>query len=512
MRKILAAATAAVLAVTATACSGGSSAQNGTTGPGATGGTLDLSAIQPPNTFVPGDISSGPGVLYTQPVYDSLLTNDNDGEPKANVGTEWSYDSTNTTLSVTLRNDVKFSDGTPLNADAVKANLELAKKGKGESAGALKFLDRVDVVDATHVKLVLSAPDPSFLPNLGGASGALASPKALGTDGLKTTPVGSGPYVLDAAKTQPGNKYVYSRNADYWNKAKYPYDTLTVTVFNDNNAILNALRSGQIDVALNVQSKESPALKSAGFNVQSFPAYTTSGLFLFDRKGTLVPALGDVRVRQALNYAFDREAYRQQTAGGEGTSTTQLFNSLSSGYDKSLDSRYTYDVAKAKQLLAEAGYPNGFTLPMPDVSPVYPAQQAATTEALTAIGVTPQYQPVNGQTFIGDLLGGKYPAAIFQLSVYRSWDTAQIALAPGALWNTFHVADPTVVSLIDQAQKETGDQQAATFKKLNQYVVEQGWFVPIIQPNNIFATSKDVSIAAQRYATVPPIWNITPKK
>ncbi len=165
---------------------------------------------------------------------------------------------------------------------------------------------------------------------------------------------------------------------------------------------------------------------------------------MFDRKGTLVPALAEPKVRQAINMALDRDAIHAKVFGGKGKATSQVFSSTSDAYIPELDKKYPFDVDAAKKLLADAGYANGFTLPMPDVSPIYPDQQAAVTEALTAIGVTPQYQPVNGQTFISDLLAGKYPAAIFGLNSPRPWDFAQIALTPESLWNPFHVSDPTV--------------------------------------------------------------------
>ena len=505
MRKyLIAAATAAALLTTATGCAGGSSSASSQPT------TLSLSQIAAPDSFAPGNFGTGPNSQYLQPVYDSLLRNDEKGEPTPNVATEWSYDATQTTLSLTLRDGITFTDGSKLDAAAVKTGLEAAKKGTGEAGGQLRELKSVDVVDPTHVKLILTAPDPSLLPNLGGNAGMLASPAAVGKESLKTVPVGSGPYVLDKAQTQAGNKYVYTRNNSYWgDKKSYPYDTINITVFNDNNAMENALRSGQIDSAV-VPSKDVASLKSAGLNVVSLPAYTTSGLFLFDREGKLAPALADVRVRQAINYAFDRDAIVKQAYGGAGTSTAQLFSTDSSAYDEALNGKYTYDVAKAKQLLAEAGYANGFELKMPDVSPIYPAQQAATTEALKAIGITPVYEPVNGQTFISDLLGGKYPAAIFGLDSHRSWDIAQLALAPESLWNTLHVSDPKVVSLIGQAQKETGDQQVQTFKKLNEYVVDQAWFAPWIQPNNDFAISKKVTVKPQKFSTALPIWNFAP--
>lgn len=506
MRKYLVAAvTALALLTAATGCSGGGNAATGDQPK-----TLALSTIVAPDTFVPGSFGAGPTGQHAQFVYDSLLRSDENGEPAPNVATEWSYDAAQTTLSMTLRDGVSFTDGSKLDADAVKVGLEAAKKGTGESGGQLRYLDRVDVVDASHVKMVLSAPDPSLLANLGGSAGMIASPAVVGKGSLKTDPVGSGPYVLDKAQTQAGSKYIFTRNTSYWgDKKSFPFDTVSLTVFNDNNSMMNALRSGQVDFAV-ASSKDVASLKSAGLNALSAPAYTTTGLYLFDREGKITPALADVRVRQAINYAFDRKAILEQVFGGSGIATTQLFSKDSSAYSEELNGKYSYDVSKAKQLLTEAGYPNGFELKMPDVSPIYPAQQAMTTEALKAIGITPVYQPVNGQTFISDLLGGKYPAAIFNLDNHRSWDSVQQALAPEATWNTLHVADPKVVSLVGKIQKESDDQRTQTFKELNEHVVDQAWFAPWIQPNNEFVYSKKITVKAQKFSNSPPIWNFAP--
>jgi len=502
MRKLVGiAAVTAVMALTA--CNGSSSDGS------AASTELDIAAIGTPESFAPGNFGTGPTTQFLQPVYDSLFRNTNEGEPAENIVTKWSYDDARTKLSLTIREGVKFTDGTPLDAAAVKANLDSARKGTGEAGGQLRFITEVAVTDATNLTVTLSAPDPSLVPNLGGTAGVLASPKALGTPELDTTPVGSGPYILDAAKSQTGIKYAYTRNPDYWNAKDFPFDTVEVTVFNDNNAILNALRAGETDFAV-VTDKDSNSLKSAGLNIQSNPAYTTSGLYLFDRKGSLVPALAEPKVRQAINMALDRDAIHAQVFGGKGKATSQVFSSTSDAYIPELDKKYPFDVDGAKKLLSDAGYANGFILPMPDVSPIYPDQQAAVTEALTAIGITPQYQPVNGQTFISDLLAGKYPAAIFGLNSPRPWDFAQIALTPESLWNPFHVSDPTVVDLINKAQGETGEAQTETFRQLNTYLVDQAWFAPYIQSDNVFASSADITVTPQRYSTLPPLWGLAP--
>ena len=128
---------------TVAACGGGSST-SGSSDAAASGGELTLAIITPPKSFAVGAMaSSGPESTYYQAVYDTLLALDAEGKPAANLATEWKYDAASTTLSLTLRSDVTFTDGTKFDADAVKANLEKAKQATGEAGSALKAVDTV---------------------------------------------------------------------------------------------------------------------------------------------------------------------------------------------------------------------------------------------------------------------------------------------------------------------------------------------------------------------------------
>ena len=320
VRKSIIAAIAAAVLLTVSAC-GGSSGGGGTSGSEtSSGGTLTLAAVTPPKSFAVGEMASnGPENHYYQAVYDTLLSLDKDGKPAANLATEWSYDATNTTLSLTLRDDVKFTDGTPFDAAAVKANLEKAKQSTGEAGSALRAVDSVTVVDATHADIVLSAPDPSLVDSLARSSGYMASPKALGNADLATNPVGSGPYVYDEGKSTAGSTYVFTRNADYWNKAAYPYDSVEIKYLDDTTATLNGLRSGQIQGASGASSDLVTGAKQAGLTVTEFPSGGVEGVWLWDRDGANTPALANEKVRQAINYAFDRKTIVDKIKGGLGT-------------------------------------------------------------------------------------------------------------------------------------------------------------------------------------------------
>jgi peptide/nickel transport system substrate-binding protein len=212
----------------------------------------------------------------------------------------------------------------------------------------------------------------------------MAGPRAIGTDALRTTPVGTGPYTLDAKATTRTVQYTYVKNPKYWNAAAYPYDKIVLKPILDGTARLNAIRSGQVDGGTG-DATTIPTAKGAGLKVLQSAGPGFQGLFIFDRAGKIVPQLADVRVRQAINYAIDPRAILSTLADGKGTLTRQVFNPRSNGWDPSLNSAYAYDPAKARALLASAGAANGFALSMP--VPVYPNLQPLLTQQLAAVGI-----------------------------------------------------------------------------------------------------------------------------
>lgn len=508
-RIFLTSALAVSILITASACSG---AQSGGS-PAAQTGSLSLGVVQVPTSFVPGEMpAAGPESHYYQAVYDSLLNLDENGGPVPNVATEWSYDDSRKNLTLTLRNDVKFSDETPLDGEAVKANLLKAKAGKGEAGSSLKALDTVEVTDATHVVLKLKDPDPSLLASLGRSSGFMASPKALDSADLKTNPIGSGPYVLDQSKSTAGDKYVFTRNANYWHKDAYPYNEVDIKLLENSAAALNGLRAGQLQGVAASTNDLVKGAKDAGLNVVSYTNGSVQGIWLWDREGKNTPALGDVRVRQAINYAMDRDTILKTLGDGRGTKTAQIFGPNTGAYDASLDNTYPYDVEKAKKLMAEAGYASGFSMKLPDFSPVYPGAQAAMTEAMAAIGITVTYEPITADQVVGSIIGAKWPMNFFSLTSAGAWDSTQLAVAPDALFNPYHVNDPKIVHLVDTARTSDDAGRDSALRELNKYVVDQAWFAPWYFEEGAYATSKDVKTSGQANVTVPPLYNFAPAK
>lgn len=503
MRTLMLTAGTAVLMLAAAACGGGGSGS----GQGKAGDTLTLAPVVQPQPWDLADAGLGHNAQYYQPVYDSLLRLDEKGEPTPNLATAWSYDSARKVLTLKLRTDVKFTDGAAFDAAAVKANLLHTKAGTSEAAGQLQAIKSVDVVDTSTVTITLTAPDPSFAANIGSVAGMMASPKALNSPTLKTMPVGSGPYMLDKSATTAGSQYTFIRNPGYWNKAAFPFNKIVFKPLTDPTAVLNALRSGQINGALITNPRNIAPARSSGLTVNDYVPGEVEGLYIWDRGGKIVKALGDVRVRQALNYAFDRNAIVKTAKQGLGTPTTQVFNPAGAAFDASLASRYSYDPKKAKQLLADAGYPNGFEVTMPDASAAFADQQAVITQQLADIGVKVKLDKIPIDQFISGLLSGKYAMSYFVLASYRPWDTVRIQVQKDSLWNVLHYEDPKVSDLVAKAQTATGDAQAALFKELNTYLVDQAWNAPWDFVENAYVTTKGIRVTPQAYGSVPSIYD-----
>ncbi|MFF1604526.1 ABC transporter substrate-binding protein [Streptomyces mirabilis] len=501
MRKTVAFIGAGILTATVAACGGGTQAAGSDK-------TLTLAESV---TATPWDLakaSMGPEAQYYQPVYDTLIRLDTKGEPTPNLATSWTYDKAQTTLTLKLRDGVKFTDGTALDADAVRQNLLHTKSGTGTAAGEIQDITGVDVVDAHTVAVRLSHPTAALLPALGQVSGMVASPKAL--DGPKT-PIGSGPYKLDTSATTAGQTYTYIRNPDYWNAKAFPYGKIVIKYLADPTARTNALLSGQLDGAtLNLNRVKT--VKGRGLNVVTYQPGDVEGLYIWDRAGKKVPALGKLKVRQALNYAFDKQAIIKSTKTGLGTPTTQVFAKGEDGYQAALDDTYSYDPKKAKELLAEAGYPNGFSVTIPDFSAIFPQEQAALTQSLKDIGIKVTLDSLPSDQIFSAMLSGKYAMSYFKLGAPTAWDKVQLELTNKSTWNPFKYDDSKADDLIARIGKATGTAREKLFEQLNTYVVDEAWNAPWSVIANAYATAKDVKVTPQPGSQYPPIYNYTPAK
>ncbi|GAA3873806.1 ABC transporter substrate-binding protein [Leifsonia kafniensis] len=508
--RVTAVALLAAAALALTGCSGSGGAASSASGTATTGGTLTIGALADVKSFDPAQAHIGHYLQYFQPVYDSLLRREADGTLVPMLATEWAYNADNTVLTLTLRDDVTFTDGTKLDADAVKVNLDRFRTGNGPDASTLAQVSDVAAPDATTVVITLTAPDPALLDYLGNADGFIASPQAVDGGKLATDPVGSGPYTLDKSATVAASQYTFVKNPDYWDPSLQVYDTIVVKPILDPTAMVNAVVSGQLNAALLTAKTEAQA-KSAGLTEYQYPT-DWQGLLIFDRAGAMVPELANVKVRQAINYAIDKDALLAQVGKGLGTVTSQPFGKGTDAFDTSLESAYPYDPAEAKKLMKEAGV-GDFSVTMPTVSGFFdPALTAGIGQNLADIGITVNWENVAGTDFVSSMVQGKYAMSWFSLFQGSPWVAANQIITPNATYNPFHTTDPQVEEFVHAIQFGSADEQKTAAQALNTYVVEQAWFAPFYRPDQILFTDKKTTTKPQLQQAVPSIYSYAPAK
>lgn len=488
-RRVLAAIGAALICVAAAAgCSAGATA-NGPGSPGS-GGTLTLGGLFGAVNFDPWEAPNGANVSLQimGAVYDSLTLLKGANTVVPGLATKWAF-TTPTTMDITLRSGVKFSDGTSVDAAAVKANFDYAKQvsDSGQLNAVLAGVTTT-VVSPTQLRLTLSAPNPDLPFDFATSTGYIVNPKALADPKkLATTPDGSGPYTLSAAGTISQQQYTFVRRPGYWNAASYPYAKVVFKIFNSTQALDDALRSGQVN-----GTSGSPSLiaadKAAGAGVETGPADGIEGLWLNDRAGKLVPALGNVLVRQALNYAIDRTAIMKAADNGYGQPGSLVVTPGQPGYSAALNETYGYDPAKAKQLLTEAGYPNGFTLPVLSTEAGDVVVQAI-AGYLQAVGVKVEISD-HDTDFVQQALSGKWPAMVFSWGMVPVAQSLASLLSPTGIGNPLHSSDPQITAGLEQALSTTGTAQTAALTQVVARVNQQAWFVLIGYGSSLYVTDK----------------------
>lgn len=500
-------AAAAVVAVALTACSAGDG-ESAESGEAAAAPLLTVGSLQEPTSWDPAQANEGHLAPVYQSVYDTLIKREPDGELTPMLASDWSVADDGLSLELDLRTDVAFTDGEVFDAEAVRANIEHFQTANGPLQSNLASISSVEVVDEDTVRLNLASPDPDLPYNLANAGGYMGSPAALGTPEMALVPVGTGPYILDEARSVTGSTIALVRNENYWGDP-LPFDEVDFKILADETARLNALTSGQVDVAALNRAASALQAKSAGLN--SPEAYSTgwSGILFFDRDGALQPELADVRVRKALALAIDSDALVDVGWEGLGSATSQIFSPQTEGFDESLETAYDYDPERAKELLAEAGAEDlEITLP---ISPVFePIIYDAIVQNWEDVGVTVDRMQWGPGEAVPSMQRGDVALAFMQLAQRSDWNTTQFVLAPHAPWNPLGSSDPELDALIASFPIATETEQATIAREINEWIIDNVWFAPVMRPDQFVFSGDSVEFDVQVQQAVPSIYNYHP--
>lgn len=343
-------ATAALVLSGCTTGGGGSPDKAGASGGGGTfniGIGVDLDSVDPAQqttTTVQNVIDYGlePLVKLTK-------------QGKASPGLAKSWDTSKNGKSITfhLRSGVKFQDGTPFNAKAVKFNLDRIRdpKVKVPLRSAFEVITKVEAVNDSTVKLDLKYADPLLINNLGITTSSMLSPKSVKADGNSyknvVKPVGTGPYTFD--KFDKGSLVVYKKYKDYWGKKPY-YGEVDFHIMPEANSREAGLRSGQLQMIMNPPVSDLKSLGS-GSDINVLKAPSDRSVFIAFNNSR--PPFNNEKVRQAFNYAVDKKSIIKHVLfGAVDLMDSPLAKSLN-GYCSS--GSYPFNPKKAKKLLKESG-------------------------------------------------------------------------------------------------------------------------------------------------------------
>src|ERR1700728_738117 len=357
----IAAAAAALVTISAVAaCGSGGSAATGTGAAGAGGpgasGTLNWEGA-PATALDPVTSSAGWDMHALGLVYASITTLDPKGTVEAGLASSWTYASNGKSVTFKLRPGLKFTDGTALDATAVKENIVRGQtQANSTEASELSVISKVVVNSPTSFTLDLTQVDYQVPDLLAGKDGMIVSPAAFTKVGsLATQPEGAGPFTLTAYV--PDSHASLVRNPNYWDASQIHIQNFNVLDITQPEQILSALESGQVNVAY-IAGNQVAAAKAAGFKIDVIPSEVVNELDI----QTSSKPFTNPDVVEAINYAINRQAILQVQASGFGTVAYQPFPAGFVGYSSKLTNLYPYNPAKAKQLLAAAGYAHGLKI------------------------------------------------------------------------------------------------------------------------------------------------------
>jgi len=339
------------------ACGGSESAASVDAGGGQGTGTLRFGWALV-TSWDPVFSSAGWDVHALSLVYTGLTKLDEKANAVPALARSWKYNDDGTQVTFALRPGLAFSDGTALDATAVKKSLERGRDDpKSLIAAQLANFKTVSAPDATTVVIDLNTTDYQVPNLLAGKTGHVVSPAAFEKNaaGLATRPVGHGPFTLTAYVPQASAKLV--RYEKYWDVENIHLDKFELYPAPEPATAVAAIQSGRLDVA-QIPGGQVAAAKAAGLAVQIDPSLVVSVL---DVNITKAP-FDDPQVALALKYAVDRKAIVDTQSFGHATVNYQPFPEGYVGHSSELEDLYAFDPAKAKALLAEAGHPDGVDL------------------------------------------------------------------------------------------------------------------------------------------------------
>lgn len=422
-------------------------------------------------------------------VFDPLTRRDNSGVLQPSLALSWKLVNP-TTWEFALRPNVKFHNGEPFDANAVKFSIERITKNPKSPIQEMRSVQDVVVKDPLTVDFVTKAPDPLIPDKLALFGGMMVPPQYVqqqGDSNFANKPVGTGPYSVQ--EWVRGDHITLQANPNYWNGAP-KIKTVTVRFITDPTTRVAALLNHEIDMATALPPTAAKQVEStSGLRVDKATGLRIYYISIATKEGPLANA----QVRQALSYATDTKALTDKLLLGYGVQIGAPLATTNYGA-KDAPGPYTYDLNKAKQLLTQAGYPNGFTTQFDTRSGIYQTIAETVSQMWAQAGVKANVNVLPDATYTDKYTNGTL-GDVWDLG-YTMWQGD-----PTTLIDTFfhsgrpraRFTSPELDAKVDDVASQTDPQKrAAVMKDILTTLHDQAPWIYVFQANDLYGVSSQV--------------------
>ncbi|MCG8709394.1 ABC transporter substrate-binding protein [Brenneria sp. 4F2] len=462
-------------------------------------GKMTISTPQDPGSWDPVDTFLVQWASVATNIFDGLTYRGPDLKVVPGLAESWEELDGGRRIRFKLRHNVKFHNGEPFTAAAVKYTFErlLGEQGaKGPQRSNYTSIDRVDVIDDYTVDMQLKAPDPVLLTKLAGYGAMIVPPKYIqekGEDNFNLNPVGTGAFRFVSYQPKVNIKLV--ANPDYWGGAPKLAELEYRFIAEPSTAVAE-LQAGRVDLVIppTIPIGMIPVIKGdAKLEVVSVPSPSVDALRFNTRDGITA----DVRVRKAIVMAVDRATIIKSILAGQASEIASFQSALSFGYDPSLKP-LPFDPAGAKKLLSEAGIKPGARLQIDirgnDATMNEVAQ--VISSYLSMVGITATIKPYETNVLINDIIPQGKTGAMFEQK-WGGWtfdfdNTAYAMYHSGEKWNPYD-KDQKMDKLLEAQRPLTAPaEREKILREIGAYAAEQVIELPLYNANAIFGINKRV--------------------
>jgi len=415
-------------------------------------------------------------------VYEGLVTVNQEGGLEPQLAESWTVSDDGLTYDFVLNEGVTFSSGADFTADDVKFSLERVKTDWKINIAKMAVLDHVEVVSPTEARVVLTRPSNSWLFDMATTVGMMFDED--GVADLAATPVGTGPF--EVTEFVAGDHLSLEARDDYWGEAPAMKD-VTLRYFADAVASTNAMRAGDVDMLYNMQAPDLVAQFEADDAVQVIDG-TSNGEILLSMNNKTAP-FDDIRVRQAVAYALDRQAILDTAWAGYGSMIGAMVPPTDPYYEDLTD-KYAYDPERAEKLLAEAGVEDlaiQFDVP---TRPYATAVSEVIVSQLAEVGIT---ATINSTEFPAVWLDKVFTKHDYQMSVILSVEARD--LLPTFNVPTYYIGydNTEIAPLATAADAASEEEWIAGMKEITEIIADDVPAVPLFLFPNLVIASADLT-------------------